>query len=77
MNEKEFIKMIRNKRINAFMTQKQVAKRLCISISQYSKLENFRISPSFKVIQGLAEIFDLDLNIIKYNKSPNFLVTYD
>lgn len=54
------------------MSQKDLAKKIPISKSAYSKIENHLQNPSLFVIQRLAEIFDVDLNILK-TKPQNFM----
>lgn len=54
------------------MSQKDLAKKIPISKSAYSKIENHLQNPSLFVIQRLAEIFDVDLNILK-TKHQNFM----
>ncbi len=57
------------------MSQKEVAKCIPLPVSTYSKIENHLQNPSFFVIQRLAEIFDIDLNIIKNTKKT--IIIYD
>lgn len=57
------------------ISQKDLAKMIPISKTAYSKIENHLQNPSIFVIQRLAEIFDIDLNILK-NTSIDFM-SYD
>ena len=65
MNCKEFIEYIKHKRERSFITQKDLAKKIPINKCTYCKIENHKQEPSFFMIKRLAEIFDIDLNIIK------------
>ena len=75
MEEKEFITLIKQKRRNKKLLQKDLAKLIPISKSSYSKLENGKMSLNFFLIRRLSELLDIDLNEIKvnnYNKFPYF-----
>ena len=65
MRQKDFIEYIKKKRISQMISQKELAKSIPITSSTYSKIENHQQNPSFFVIKRLAEIFQIDLNIIK------------
>lgn len=65
MTENEFIELIKKKRLDQLMTQKQLAYILSISNSKYCKIEGHKQNLTFNLIKRLAEIFELDLNIIK------------
>lgn len=75
MNQIEFIELIKKKRLSQLMLQKDLAKKIPISKSAYSKIENHLQNPNLFVIQRLAEIFDIDLNILK--SSSNDFFNYD
>lgn len=47
------------------MSQQEVATTIPVSKSAYSKIENHLQNPNYFVIRRLAEIFDIDLNVIK------------
>lgn len=57
------------------ISQKDLAKMIPISKTAYSKIENHLQNPTVFVIQRLAEIFDIDLNILK-NTSKE-IMNYD
>lgn len=61
----EFIAFIKKKREDAFLLQKDIAKKIPISKTTYCKIENGKQLPSYFVIKRLAEIWDIDLNMIK------------
>lgn len=75
MRQKDFIEYVKKKRISQMISQKDLAKSIPIASSTYSKIENHKQNPSFFVIQRLAEIFDIDLNILK--NSPKDFIDYD
>lgn len=75
LNQKEFIEFIKKMRVNKMMSQKDIAKRICISKSAYSKIENHKQTPSLFVVVRLAEIFDIDLNDFKTTKKD--FMNYD
>lgn len=65
MSEKEFIELIKKKRLIANIKSASIAKELCISKSCYSKIENHNQRLTFYEIIRLAELFDIDLNVLK------------
>ena len=75
MNQKEFIELIKRKRLSQMLSQKDVAKSIPISKTAYSKIENHQQNLSFFMIRRLAELFDIDLNIIK--EASKDIVFYD
>ena len=74
MDQKQFIELVR-KRLSNLLSQKDLAKSIPISKVTYSKIENHQQNPNFFVIRRLAEILDIDLNIIKEEQS--LIVFYD
>lgn len=73
MEEKEFINLIKKRRKDLMILQKDLAKKIPISKSSYSKLENGKLSLNFFLLRRISEILDIDLNSIKvkeYNKYP-------
>ncbi|MDG4966111.1 helix-turn-helix domain-containing protein [Lactococcus lactis] len=57
---KEILKSLRNKNK---MTQKDMSKKLEVSISHYTKLENGFVNPSFKLLGRIKEEFnEVDMN---------------
>ncbi len=75
LTQKEFIELIKKKRLDQMISQKDLAKMIPISKTAYSKIENHLQKPTIFVIQRLAEIFDIDLNILK-NTSKE-IMNYD
>lgn len=65
LTQKDFIELIKKKRLDQMISQKDLAKMIPISKTAYSKIENHLQNPTVFVIQRLAEIFDIDLNILK------------
>ena len=72
MEEKEFIKLIKKKREDNFILQKDIAKQIPISKSSYSKLENGKLKLNFFLIRRISEILDIDLNTIKVKTYKQF-----
>lgn len=64
MQEYDFIELIKRKRLNLFLSQKDLAKQIPISKTAYCKIENHQQSISFDVLKRLAILLDIDLNII-------------
>ncbi len=75
MDQKQFIELVKRKRLSNLLSQKDLAKSIPISKVTYSKIENHQQNPIFFVIRRLAEILDIDLNIIKEEQS--LIVFYD
>lgn len=75
MNQKQFIELVKRKRLSKMLSQKELAKSIPISKSAYCKIENHIQNPSFFIIRRLAEILELDLNQIKETRTGN--VFYD
>lgn len=75
MRQKDFVEYIKRKRLSQRISQKELAKSIPLASSTYSKIENHQQNLSFFVIQRLAEIFDIDLNILK-NPRKDF-IDYD
>ncbi len=67
MSEREFIELIKKKRLLANKKSSFIARELCISKSSYSKIENHKRNLYYYEIIKLAEIFNIDLNILKNN----------
>lgn len=65
MTEQQFINLIKKKRESKFILQKTIAKKIPISKSSYSKLENGNKKLNFFLIKRLSELLDIDLNQIK------------
>ena len=77
MNELEFIKYVKQKRIEKNILIKDMAKLLEISVSYYSKLENNKSKLDYNKVKLLSEILEIDLNIIKTKKAKKNIVYYD
>ena len=75
MDQKQFIELVKRKRLSNLLSQKDLAKSIPISKVTDSKIENHQQNPNFFVIRRLAEILDIDLNIIKEEQS--LIVFYD
>ena len=75
MDQKQFIELVKKKRLKKLLNKKKKKKSIPISKVTYSKIENHQQNPNFFVIRRLAEILDIDLNIIKEEQS--LIVFYD
>lgn len=75
LTQKDFIELIKKKRLSQMISQKDLAKMIPISKTAYSKIENHLQNPTIFVIQRLAEIFDIDLNVLK--NPPKDFIYYD
>ena len=53
-------------RINAGLTQSDVAKKIGISRESLQNYESYRTCPSFVIASKLAELYDLPVDIIKF-----------
>ena len=76
MREYEFLLIIQYTRLKKNLFQKDMARLLNISKSSYSKLERGEKKLNYENIKKIAEILDIDLNIIK-DKTRERNVYYD
>ncbi|MDE5714767.1 MAG: helix-turn-helix transcriptional regulator [Anaeroplasmataceae bacterium] len=65
MNQYDFIELIKKKRENQFLSQKDLAKQIPISKTAYCKIENHQQNLNFFIIKRIAELLEIDLNLIK------------
>ena len=77
MTEKEFKTLIKQKRIEKHIMLKDMANRLNISSSYYSKIENDKIKINYELIKRISEILEIDLNIIKDSIIIKKVIFYD
>ena len=73
MSEKEFVLLIKQIREQRFLLQKDVAKQIPVSKSDYSKIENGKKKLNFFLIRRFSELFDLHLNQIKENTVKRYI----
>lgn len=73
MSEYQFIELIKNKRLSLFISQKDLAKQIPISKTAYCKIENHQQKLSYFILKRLAELLQIDLNLIKTNSSKEFI----
>ena len=71
MTYKIFAKLIKEKRIELGLTQKDIAYQIPIPTYTYFKIENGIMEPSFHILSRIAQIFDLDMNEILKEKKTN------
>ncbi|MBQ3253088.1 MAG: helix-turn-helix transcriptional regulator [Acholeplasmatales bacterium] len=70
MMYKDFAKIIRKKRLNKGLSQKEMAYEIPLSNSNYNKIENGNIEPNFFVLQRICQILDIDLTEVLELKKP-------
>lgn len=70
MSEYDFIEYIKRKRLSLFISQKDLAKQIPIASSAYCKIENHQQTLSIFILGRLAEILDIDLNILRLPSNP-------
>ncbi len=66
----DFTRLVKGKRIDLGITQKDFAKMLTISQSKYSKIESGKMEPSFIELQLIASLLDIDLTEVLEIKKP-------
>ena len=59
--------VLKDRRLAAQLSQKEIAEKINITQAGYSKMENGDIIPSLKTFSKLAAILDIDMNILKPN----------
>lgn len=67
MSEYQFIELVKRKRLSLFISQKDLAKQIPISKTAYCKIENHQQRLSYFILKRLAELLQIDLNLIKTN----------
>ena len=65
MTQKEFITLIKQKRESLLLSKKEFARQIPISESAYSKIENYQQNLNYFLIKRIAELLEIDLNILK------------
>ena len=68
---KNLSEVIKNSRIKAKLSQKELAIKANIKQPYYSDIERGRCNPSLKVFSKLAAILDIDMNILKPKLTNN------
>lgn len=71
LSYKNFSLIIKEKRLKSGMSQKEMAHQIPISHSNYCKIENGKIEPSFVVLQRICVLLDIDLTDILKLKMPS------
>lgn len=77
MNEFEFIKLIKEKRLSKKLSQKELAKLLVIPHTTLCKIENGKQKLDYKTIRMISIILDIDLNLIKEDYCEKEAIYYD
>ncbi len=65
MSEYDFIEYVKRKRLSLSMNQKTLAKKIPICVSSYCKIETHQHNINYFILRRLAELLNIDLNIIK------------
>ena len=71
MTYSRFAEIIKEKRIQLGILQKDMADRIPTQKSRYNRIENGISEPTFIELQAIAKILDLDLTEILELKKPN------
>ncbi|MCR5350533.1 MAG: helix-turn-helix domain-containing protein [Acholeplasmatales bacterium] len=64
MTYQEFAKLIKEKRLESNILQKDIASYLCVSISKYSKIENGQLEPKIIELSLILKYFQIDPNVL-------------
>lgn len=64
MTYKEFAEIIKRKREDLFLTQKEFATQIPMPNSAYNKVENARQEPSFFQLQRICLLLDIDISAL-------------
>lgn len=73
MTQKDFIKIVKEKRISLNLTQKDFAKKIPISKTAYCKIENNLQGLNYFLIMRIGILLNIDLNIIKEALEDNHI----
>ncbi len=73
----KFSLIIKEKRINKRLTQKEIASMLLISKSRYNRIENGKSEPSFNELILLCKILDIDFSKETKENEVSFRPHYD
>lgn len=77
MTYKEFSFIIKEKRLEKGLRQKDIADMIFVSLSFYNKIENGKQEPSFEVLCDLINIFEIDILKLIKNKKPKQFLYFD
>ena len=61
--------ILKSKRIEAKLSQKELAEKANIKQPYYSDIERGRCDPSLKVFSKLAAVLNIDMNILKQHSN--------
>ena len=65
MNYKDIILLIKEKRKELEMTQKEFASQIPMKSSKYNKIENLKLEASFDELKAILKVLNLSLEIKK------------
>ena len=77
MTYKEFAKIIKEKRQDLNITQKEMAKRLYVSNSKYNKIENGLREPNFELLVRILKTLDINLDYYIKKEKPKYFLYFD
>ena len=77
MTYKEFAKIIKEKRQELKITQKEMAKRLYVSNSKYNKIENGLREPNFELLVRILKALDINLDYYIKKEKPKYFLYFD
>ena len=77
MTYKEFSTIIKNKRQNLNITQKEMAKRLYVSSSKYNKIENGIREPNFELLVKIIKLLNINLDEYIKKEKPKYNKYFD
>jgi transcriptional regulator with XRE-family HTH domain len=73
MTYKEFAKIMKFKRQQLNITQKEMANRLLISNGKYNKIENGLREPDFELLLKIAKELNISLDLCIKKEKPKHL----
>lgn len=77
MTYKDFSRIIKDKRIEAQISQKDMAFMIPIRASKYNKIENGKQEPTFFELQRICQILNININEIFNIKIEQIHKYYD
>ena len=77
MTYKEFSRLIKYKRQQLNITQKEMANRLFVSSSKYNKIENGLREPNFELLLKIIKILNISIDECIKNEKPKSFLYFD
>lgn len=63
--------LIRSNRVKLALTQADIAEKIGVSTQHYSRIERGEYIPSLQTFLKLVDIFDMDINGLRFGKEEN------